>query len=266
MISAEDCLVQFSSDVSADGVERPARVRALVDACRAEVTAGAATFDLAVLPVRLELSDAAAAPGLPLTLAHSVDYVRDVAAACERARDLGSDSSARLLDETVKAMAGEFTSTRKGVISFGSGCLPPLCLPATTECIRWAVNEVASRRRFAVTVLGRPPGHHAGVALQLEGDYSGGPSVANNAMLAAAAMALEHAFDRQEHDEPSGKFSGGLAPAWRDRLLTLLELIVVGLSAVVRGHRSVGPLPLTRVARVTVYTLTLARSTDSRCV
>lgn len=100
---------------------------------------------------------------------------------------------------------------------------------ATGECIRIVVGEVASGVRFAATVLGRPPGHHAGPRLSLR-EGSNGFCFFNNAVLALSALSLEHALDE--------RVAVHLTVDLRARLMTLLELATAKLADKARkwGH------------------------------
>jgi len=83
-----------------------------------------------------------------------------------------------------------------------------------------SLGEVASGVRFAATVLGRPPGHHAGPRLSLR-EGSNGFCFFNNAVLALSALSLEHALDE--------RVAVHLTVDLRARLMTLLELATAKL-------------------------------------
>lgn len=213
VLSAADCSETPAGDLASLGLEKPERVKALIDACQLVVRSRKAPFDLAVLPVR-PASALAAALTLPPILVHSVRYARSVAALHARA------SSGRAVAASQSGVSVAALSSPPDTLLYGS---TSAAIAATGECIRLAVGDVASGARFAATVLGRPPGHHAGVRCRL-GEGNNGFCFVNSGMLAVEALSLEHALSTVAGDRDL------LIPDPRLQLLTLLELVVSRLS------------------------------------
>lgn len=141
MISSNDC---FSSDasVAAEGLKRSARVHAIVKACESAVLAGTAEFDLAVLP-RRRLNVLAAAPTLPLTLAHSIEYtcaVRAAVVAGESLRGVLSEAGAAMPMPPSHQLLGSgiFTAVtgarRTEALACCAGALAFISPPPPTPC------------------------------------------------------------------------------------------------------------------------------------